>query len=376
MNRFADYMDFRHLLPLYEEAAVAISLDVPHAIRYCESRYVNRDKNKGEIYRVLALELSKLSETDYGSSAAAVKSAIELKKKADAAWEKTQATAAANAAKQKAASEEAERLKVAGGRNYQHAPTELVHMLNHVGSELKKLFSTGNLSQDYAAVLQTIVMDLNSSIRRGNQAPGEEELNKAKARHAAASKDMAAKASAGKSYNDLLEIVKTLRDNGLPTTVNDADAASAYDKVFKLLFTLHKSGGNLRRAIDHWIKHEEIGNDRATEGELAVLQALSKLKTLPQPGNHTHEPIPEEPEPKDDEKSLDLPPEDDASSPEDDASSPEEEDDDEDWGNGTLPPLPPRRKSKQVRSYEHVNNLQEQEQHSIMLQVLAGLRRE
>lgn len=366
MSVFAEYMESRKMLPLYMEAASLISSDIHYAINWCESRAF-KDRKLGYIYSAIAHELNKFSEMDYSSSAARVQAAIQAKKDADAAQSKNAAAAAAAEQARKAAAEEEERVKVAGGRRYQHAPAELIHMLQHIGGQLKGLHSARHLSQDYAAAIQLMIMDLNSAIRRSKlptnpderARAGEEALRKAQDRHAKSSKELIDKDAAGKHYNDLLKIVKILRDNDLPTAVSDAHAASAYDKLFGLIMKIHASGGSIRKALKHWYKNKEIGDEVATDEELWVMHALMNLKLLPEPGKHAHEPLDA------------IPPEEHEDAPEDDTPKT----DDEDLMNAPEPENPAPKKKKGGGAVRRGNTLREQQQHSIRMQVLAGIRR-
>jgi hypothetical protein len=123
------------------------------------------------------------------------------------------------------------------------------------------------------------------------------------------------KSAAAKEVGDMMEIVKTLRANGLPAEVTDHDAAAAYKKLFELLKGVHAAGHSPRKAMEWWVKHEEIGNEHASKEEIAVIDAVLKLGStpgaiLPQPGHHKHvEPEPESddlpvPDPEDDDEDL------------------------------------------------------------------------
>lgn len=313
MSRFAEYLETRNLLPLYEQAAAVISPDISRAIRYCESRAGSK---LSYVFNAIAHELNKF-EVDYGAAFASTAAQVQAKKDAaaraaadaDARGKAYAATAAAEAEKKKQ-EKEAEDIARAG-RRYPYAPADMIGMLRHVGEQLKGLHAAGHVSQDYATAIQAMIMDLNTSIRRSklptnpkDRAAAEAEAaNKAKDRHDVDAKEFEGKAAAAKHYNDVLEVVKTLRAKGLPASVTDAHAVAAYDKLFKLLYDIHKNGGSIRKALNHWLANKEIGDDHASPDHMQVMQVVSTLTELPVPGTHRHEemddgPPDREPEPE------------------------------------------------------------------------------
>jgi hypothetical protein len=96
-------------------------------------------------------------------------------------------------------------------------------------------------------------------------------------------------------------------------------AATAYEKIFHHLSQIHQSGGNIRQAVNHWLKKKEVGGDRASEDEWEVLWTVSRMDALLIPGKHKNKELPEEPENPEDQENFDLPPDND--------QPPEDEDD-------------------------------------------------
>lgn len=315
MSHFAEYMETRRLTPLYEQAAGLISLDVPFAIHYCESRSVNRNRNLGKIYEMLARELRRFSEVDYGAAFAA--NAAQQKADREAAAARERDAAAARAAEQdkleKARQAAAEKVKAdaaaAAGRTYSAAPMDLVAMLKHIGVNLQSLHKAGYTSHDYAQAIQAMVMDLQTAVRRFNDPKEPAERAKLQAdrrgeaakRQAAASAEFEKKSAAAKEVADMMEIVKTLRAAGLPAEVSDHDAATIYKQLYGMLEGVHKAGHSPRKALEWWLKHDEFGDDHATDEQRFVMAAVLKLGDththMPTPGHHKH--IEPDPEPED-----------------------------------------------------------------------------
>jgi transcriptional regulator of met regulon len=314
MSRFAAFMENRSLQPLYEEAARLISADIPYAIRYCESRAVNRNPSLGEIYRRLASELHSITEVDWAASVAATKAAMlkkkdaELKAQTDTAAKATEAEAERK--KKEADAEELRKAalaKAAGGRHYSAAPDDMVNMLRSIGYNLSSIHKAGGISQDYAGVIQSMVMDLTNYIRTHSSDPASRKAAAA-SRHAAASTEFEKKASVSKSVSDMMEVIKTLRDHGLPDDVGDNEAGAAYEHLLSAL-SAFKGGepGMASRALKFWISQEMIGDKDASPAEVEVMKALVAYgeagnKHAPMPGSHKHTP---KSEPESDEASED-----------------------------------------------------------------------
>lgn len=315
MSHFVKYIENRHLTPLYEQAAELISLDIPLSIRYCESRVTNH--SFGKIYEIIARELRNFNEVDYGAAFAA--NAAQQKANKAIADARAQAADAARAAQEdklrKDKQAEEEKLKAdaeaAAGRTYSAAAPDLVAMLKHIGVNLQALHKSGHISHDYAQAIQTMIMDLKTSVRRYNDPKDPAELSKlladrrseAAKKQAIVSSEFKKNSAIAKEIGDMMEIVKTLRSNGLPNKVSDYEAGAIYKQLYSLLKNVHEAGHSPRKALQWWLKNDEFGDDHATDQQRFVMAAVLKLgetqKYLPQPGVHKHIEPESKPEPKD-----------------------------------------------------------------------------
>jgi hypothetical protein len=162
-----------------------------------------------------------------------------------------------------------------------------------------------------------------------------------------------------KRYNDLLEIVKVLRDKGLSNSVSDATAAAAYDKLYDSLLKIHRSGNSIRQTLNHWIRNNEIGNHYATPEELEVMRVVSSMTNLLTPGKYKHQPKETEepitePEPTPETESKPSEPENDDEDDDEDLMKPKnnDEDDDDLMKSNNLDQSVPKRRHKQVSMFD------------------------